>query len=45
MEVAIFFREGQLLPELVAFLFPDDPRVTHAHTLPRIYYRIDGDTE
>src|SRR5215831_6083327 len=35
MEVAIFLWEGQLLPELVAFLFPDNPRVTHAHDLSR----------
>jgi len=41
MVVAIFLREGQLLPELVAFLFPDNFRVTHAHDLSRIYYRIE----
>src|SRR5262249_34330385 len=45
MEVASFLWEGQLLPELIAFFFPDNFRVTHAHTLPRIYYRIRIDTE
>jgi|SRR5262249_3437916 len=45
MEVAIFLWEGQLLPELIAFLFPDNLRVMHAHTLPRIYYREDIDTQ
>src|SRR5215831_11210884 len=45
MEVAIFLWEGQLLPELIAFLFPDNLRVMHAHDLSRIYYRIRIDTD
>jgi len=37
VEVTIFFREDELLPEVVALLFPDNLRVTHTHDLPVIY--------
>jgi hypothetical protein len=36
MEVAIFFREGEPLPEVITFLFPDSLRIHRAHDLPYI---------